>query len=153
MTTVNSSSDMALRDERGRFVKGSVGNPKGRPVGASCRALRMARQAAEDVALPVLIEAAKGGDLDACRVLVGYGLPRQKPVSIPEPVSLPDTENLSDLIQALLKLVAAGEVSTSAAGEIATIIAAASKVDEVTQLREQVERLKNLLDARREAKK
>lgn len=147
------SPDLARRDAQGRFVPGSIGNPKGRPAGASCRALRMARQAAEEVALPVLIEAARNGNLDACRVLVGYGLPRQRPVTLPEPVDLPDTGTLSDQIQALLRLVAAGEVSPSAATEISGIIATAARVDEVTELREQVESLKRLLDSRKDKKR
>ncbi len=147
------SPDLARRDAQGRFVAGSIGNPKGRPVGQTCRVLRMARQAAEEVALPALIEAAKTGDLDACRVLVGYGLPRQRPVTIPEPVALPETGNLSEQIQALLRLVSAGEVSPAAANEIAGIIATAAKVDEVTELREQVEALKRVLDARKDGKR
>ncbi len=113
----------------------------------------MARQAAEEVAIPKLVEAAKGGDLDACRVLVAYGLPRQRPVAIPEPVALPETGNLSEQMQALLRLVSAGEVSPAAANEIAGIIAAAAKVDEVTQLREQVESLKRVLNARKDGKR
>ena len=102
----------------------------------------MARQAAEEVAIPKLVEAAKGGDLDACRVLVAYGLPRQRPVAIPEPVALPETGNLSEQMQALLRLVSAGEVSPAAA-----------KVDEVTELREQVESLKRVLNARKDGKR
>ncbi len=113
----------------------------------------MARQAAEEVAIPKLLEAAKEGDLDACRVLVAYGLPRQRPVTIPEPVSLPDAGNLSEKIQALLRLVSTGEVSPAAANEIAGIITTAAKVDEVTQLREQVEALKRVLDARKDGKR
>lgn len=73
----------AARDAKGRFLKGTSGNPAGRQPGATCRALRLARDAAEEVALPALIEAARSGDLDACKTLIAYGLPRQRPVSIP----------------------------------------------------------------------
>ena len=115
--------------------------------------MRLARDAAEEVALPALIEAARGGDLEACKALIAYGLPRQRPVSIPEPVDLPEIGDLSEQMTALLRLMARGEVSTTTAGEVAAIIATAAKVDEVTQLREQVEALKRLLDNREERKR
>lgn len=54
---------------------------------------------------------------------------------------------------ALLRLVARGEVSATAAGEVAALISTAAKVDEVTELREQVESLKRLLHSREERKK
>ena len=141
------------RDAKGRFLKGTSGNPAGRQPGATCRALRLARDAAEEVALPALIEAARSGDLDACKALIAYGLPRQRPVSIPEPVDLPEEGGLSGQMAALLRLVARGEVSATAAGEVAALISTAAKVDEVTELREQVESLKRLLHSREVRKK
>lgn len=143
----------AARDAKGRFLKGTSGNPAGRQPGATCRALRLARDAAEEVALPALIEAARSGDLDACKTLIAYGLPRQRPVSIPEPVDLPEEGGLSGQMAALLRLVARGEVSATAAGEVGALISTAAKVDEVTELREQVESLKRLLHSREERKK
>lgn len=148
-----STSDQAARDARGRFLKGRSGNPAGRSQGATCNALRMAREAAETVALPVLIEAAKAGDLDACKTLIAYGLPRQRPVTVPEPISLPVEGSLADQARALVALVARGEVSTATAGEVADVLQKAAKVDEVTQLREQVEALRRLLDNREEQKR
>lgn len=142
----------AARDAKGRFLKGTSGNPAGRQQGATCRALRLARDAAEEVALPALIEAARGGDLDACKTLIAYGLPRQRPVSIPEPVDLPEEGGLSEQMTALLRLVARGEVSTTAAGEVAALISTAAKVNEVTELRAQVENLKRVMGMRKERK-
>lgn len=115
-TTCKNTPQQAARDVKGRFLKGASGNPAGRQPGATCRALRLARDAAEEVALPALIEAARSGDLDACKALIAYGLPRQRPVSLPEPIDLPEEGDLSEQMNALLRLVARGEVSTTAAG-------------------------------------
>lgn len=46
----------------------------------------MAREWAETKGLPLLMKAAEEGDLDATRLLVTLAVPRQKPVSLPEPV-------------------------------------------------------------------
>ena len=75
------------RDSKGRWRPGRSGNPAGPKPGASCRALLMARDWAEAKGLPLLMEAAEGGDMDAVRLLVQLGMPRTKAVSIP--VALP----------------------------------------------------------------
>lgn len=132
------------RNSNGRFALGNAGGP-GRPAGASCRALLMAREAAEHTALPMLIEAAQDGDWEAAKILLAYGLPRQKPVAIPEAVPLPDG-SLTEKMSALLAGVAQGSVSASLAGEVASLIATAAKVDEVEQLTARVEELLERLD-------
>ena len=152
-TTCKNTPQQAARDVKGRFLKGASGNPAGRQPGSSSRALRLAQDAADEVALPPLIEAARSGDLDACKALIAYGLPRQRPVSLPEPSDLPEEGDLSEQMNTLLRLVARGEVSTTAAGEVAALISTAAKVDEVTELREQVESLKRLLHSREDRKK
>lgn len=151
--TCKSTSQQAARDAKGRFLKGTSGNPAGKRQGLTCRALRMAREAVENVALPALIEAAKAGDLDACKTLIAYGLPRQKPVSLAEPVALPDGASLADQMRELVRQVARGEVSATAAGEVADIIATAAKVEEVTELRDHVENLQRVLEQRKENQK
>ena len=75
------------RDAKGRWKAGQSGNPSGPKPGASCRALLMAREWAEKKGLPLLMEAAEGGDMDAIKLLVQLGVPRTKAVSIP--VALP----------------------------------------------------------------
>ena len=76
----------AKRDSKGRWKPGKSGNPAGPKPGASCRALLMARDWAEAKGLPLLMEAAEGGDMDALRLLVQLGMPRTKAVSIPQPL-------------------------------------------------------------------
>ena len=74
----------AKRDSKGRWKPGRSGNPAGPKPGASCRALLMARDWAEAKGLPLLMEAAEGGDMDAVRRLVQLGMPRTKAISLPQ---------------------------------------------------------------------
>ena len=137
------------RDRNGRFLPGTSGNLAGRPKGSTCHALRMAREAAEEVALPALIEAAKGGDMEACKVLVSYGLPRQKPVMLPSPVELPETGDLAEMAKGIFRMLKEGQIGVDVAGDLVSMLGTAARVEEVTELREQVENLKRLLNARR----
>lgn len=133
------------RDDKGKFLKGSSGNPSGRPTGASCRALKTARNAVESIALPMVITACENGSLEACKILLCYGLPCQRPVSIPEVVTVSESHDLSIQIKQLLHSIYCGEISSTVASEIAGVISMAAKVEEVTVLREQVESLKRVL--------
>ena len=112
----------------------------------------MARDAAETIALPMIIEAARNGDMFAARILVQLGLPKQRPVAVAEAFPL-QGETLTDKAASLIELVATGEVSSQTGGEVVGMLATAAKIEEVEQLRDQVERLKALLDERKEKKK
>lgn len=72
----------AGRDSGGRFAPGCHGGP-GRPKGSSNSLLVQARQWVEARGLPMMIEAAEGGDMDAARLLVTLAMPKVKPVAPP----------------------------------------------------------------------
>lgn len=112
----------------------------------------MAREAAMNVGLPKLIEAAEAGDLFAARSLVQLGLPKPKPASEPEPFTLVG-DTLTDKAASMIELVSTGVVTSATGGEVVAMLATAAKIEEVEQLREQVERLKVLLGERKEKQK
>ena len=128
-----------------QFQPGQSGNPNGRPRGAVSQVLRMAREAAVNVGLPRIIDAANGGDLFACRTLVQLGLPKLRPISEPEAVPL-EGETLTAKASALIDLVASGEVSSQVGNEVVGILATAARIDEVEQLRAQVEKLQEAIE-------
>ena len=131
-----------------RFQKGKSGNPSGRPPGSVNNSLRMLRDAAEAI-LPNLIERAKDGDLEVQKLILDRGIPRLRAVSMPEALALPDG-TLTDQAKALVALIAAGDLSTTVAAEIAGIITASARVEEVDQLRDELKALRALLEGRRE---
>lgn len=131
-----------------RFQKGQSGNPGGRPSGSVNKSLRMLRDAAEAI-LPSLIAKAKDGDLEAQKLILDRGIPRLRAVSMPEAMALPDG-TLTDQAKALVALIAEGNLSTTVAAEIAGIITASARVEEVDQLRDELKALRALLEGRRE---
>ena len=131
-----------------RFQKGQSGNPGGRPSGSVNKSLRMLRDAAEAI-LPSLIAKAKDGDLEAQKLILDRGIPRLRAVSMPEAMALPDG-TLTDQAKALVALIAEGNLSTTVAAEIAGIITASARVEEVDQLRDELKTLRALLEGRRE---
>ena len=131
-----------------RFQKGQSGNPGGRPPGSVNKSLRILRDAAETI-LPDLIERAKSGDLEAQKLILDRGIPRLRAVSMPEALALPDG-TLTDQAKALVALIAEGNLSTTVAAEIAGIITASARVEEVDQLRDELKTLRALLEGRSE---
>ena len=130
------------------FKKGESGNPAGRPRGSVNKNLRLLRDAAEAI-LPDLIERAKSGDLEAQKLILDRGIPRLRAVSMPEALALPGG-TLTDQAKALVALIAEGNLSTTVAAEIAGIITASARVEEVDQLRDELRALRALLEGRRE---
>ena len=131
-----------------RFQKGQSGNPGGRPPGSVNKSLRLLRDAAEAI-LPSLIERAKDGDLEVQKLILDRGIPRLRAVSMPEALALPEG-TLTDQAKALVALIAEGNLSTTVAAEIAGIITASARVEEVDQLRDELKTLRALLEGRSE---
>jgi hypothetical protein len=130
------------------FKKGESGNPAGRPRGSVNKNLQMLRDAASAI-LPDLIKRAKSGDLEAQKLILDRGIPRLRAVSMPE--ALPLLEGtLTDQAKALVALIAEGNLSTTVAAEIAGIITASARVEEVDQLRDELKALQALLESRHE---
>ena len=125
------------RDARGRWKPGQSGNPAGPKPGASCRALLMARDWAEAKGLPLLMEAAEGGDMDAVRLLVQLGMPRTKAVSIPQPLpSSPD---------GVLDAMASGALDADTASTAMGAHLTAAKIKEMADLETRIQALERAL--------
>ena len=141
--------DDPCRDRTGRFLPGHSGNPKGRPSGACCSALRQAQEWAAAEGVPMLIEQARGGDMDAVKTLVGL-LPRQKPVSLPEP--LPDgagassSAGLAEQARAVLAAALSGELGPDAAAGHMALLGQMTKIEENSELRARIEALERAIN-------
>ena len=118
------------RDSRGRWKAGQSGNPSGPKPGASCRALLMAREWAEEKGLPLLMEAAESGDMDALRALVALGIPKQKPVSLPS--ALPGGPD------GVLAALEAGTIAPDEAKVVMDVHLGRAKIREVEELEQRL---------------
>ena len=130
-----------------KFKPGESGNPSGRPKGSPNRQLAELREAADKV-FPLVVQRALDGDAEAQRLILDRALPRMKAVTPSEVFNLPEGD-LLDQIQALLRQVANGELSPTVATEVVGMVATAAKVEEIDQLRNEVNGLKRLLEGRK----
>lgn len=131
-----------------RFKPGQSGNPAGRAKGSVNRQLSALREAADKV-LPLVVEKALAGDADAQRLILDRALPRVKAVTPAEAFTLPEGDLLAQ-VQAVLRQVADGELSPTAAAEVVGMVATAAKVEEIDVLRNEINSLKRVLDKRKE---
>ena len=125
------------RDAKGRWKPGQSGNPTGPKPGASCRALLMAREWAEEKGLPLLMEAAESGDMDAIKLLVQLGMPRTKAVSIPQ--QLPSSP------AGVLDAMASGELDADTASTAMGAHLTAAKIKELADLEARIQALESAL--------
>jgi hypothetical protein len=115
-------------NQGGRFQPGQSGNPAGKPRGARHKTTLLAEKLMQDDADGVVkrvIEAAKGGDMTAARIVLDRIAParRDSPVTI----ALPKIESAADAAKAMaaiLAAVASGAVTPSEADQVAKIVAA-----------------------------
>ena len=136
-TSCHGTEQQDARDAKGRWKPGQSGNPTGPKPGASCRALLMAREWAEEKGLPLLMEAAESGDMDAIKLLVQLGMPRTKAVSIPQP--LPSSP------AGVLDAMASGELDADTASTAMGAHLTAAKIKELADLEARIQALETAL--------
>mgnify|MGYP003673427742 CR=1 FL=1 len=105
-----------MRDENGRFLPGSTGNPNGRAKGvrnATTMAIeKLLDGEAENIGRKA-IELALGGDIQALRLCLDRIVPPRKERACP-PVDLPkinDTKDVLEAISRITELLASGELT------------------------------------------
>jgi hypothetical protein len=125
--------------QRGRpFRKGRSGNPSGKPAGTRHRATQLAEKLLSDDIEGVVrsvVNAAKGGDMTAARLVLERILPVRK--GKPVIFEIPMITKPSDVITAtgsLLEAMASGKLSPEEASAAASVIEAHRRVIETADL-------------------
>ena len=138
---VKSKPNQVPRDTKGRFRAGVSGNPSGRPPGAANKLLTLAREGALEL-WPSVMQAARGGEIEAVKLVMNAGMPKIKPVAETEPLpSFPAGGNLAEQAQEVVRAVAAGELSTDSAAALMGMLGTAVRVIEATELAERLDAL------------
>jgi hypothetical protein len=106
-----------------KWQKGSSGNPRGRPLGTNeigkLRAA-LARHVPEIVA--AMVEAAKGGDVGAAKLILERAIPALRSEELP--VSLEGfAGNRTQLTSAVVQAIADGKLDTSRGGRLIALLA------------------------------
>lgn len=145
--TCKSREKQEGRDSRGRFVSGQSGNASGRPKGATCNALRQAREAAEKYALPLIVEAVQGGDIKAAIALIAYGLPKHKPMVEVGPVEFCEGATLTEKAETVLQAVSSGAISGDAGKLYMEMLAAVASMKQTDELEARLCAIEKKLEA------
>lgn len=134
----DSTKEQAGRDKGGRWEKGASGNPGGRSSKAA--ELRRVLESGADGAVKTIMEAAKGGDMAACRLILDRVVPPSKPVYQPVSFELDDSD-LPAAARSVIKAIAAGELPADQGKMILDGLANMVKIIEITELAQRVAEL------------
>ena len=118
-----------------RWKPGQTGNPKGRPPGQS-EITRLRASLAGDVPeiLAGLVMAAKGGDVQAARLILERILPPVKAVEQAVALQLPEGGTLTAQGRAVLSAVAGGDLAPSQGAALLGAIGTLARVTEIDEL-------------------
>jgi len=118
-----------------QWQPGQTGNPKGRPPGQS-EITRLRASLAGDVPeiLAGLVLAAKGGDVQAARLILERILPPVKAVEQVVALQLPEGGTLTAKAFAVLSAAAVGELAPGQAAQLIAALGTLAKISEVDEL-------------------
>lgn len=127
--------------KRGRWKAGESGNPRGRPPGAGEVAkLRASIAGYVPEIIGQLVEAAKGGDVQAARLLLERVLPPMKSTELAVPLALPDG-SLTEQGRAVLAAVSVGDLAPGQGAQLLAAIGGLARVIEIDELTDRIEKL------------
>ena len=130
-----------MRDDKGRWVKGASGNPTGQPSRAA-ELRRLLAEGADEVAAQVL-EAAKGGDMHACRLVLERLVPAVRPAHQPVRFDLDGDAPLADQARQILSAAADGELPTDQAKALLDALAGMVRIVELDEIQRRLDALED----------
>lgn len=146
--TENSGSNQS-----GRFQPGQSGNPAGKPKGARHKTTVLAEKLMQDDAEAIVkkvVEAARGGDLVAARLVLDRIAParRDGPVRFELP-KIETAAEASKAMGAVLEAVAAGDITPGEASEVGKIVEGFVRTLEANEFEARLRALEEKTDAQR----
>jgi len=133
------------RDGKGRWRKGSSGNTRGRP--GQIKALREKLAGGSEEVAAVVLDAARSGDMQACRLILERMIPAVKSVAEPVQFALDDSD-LPASARSILRAVASGEIPPDQGKALIDSVVSMARVIEVAELEQQLTELRELLEGR-----
>lgn len=137
---------MTTTKKQGRWKAGESGNPKGRPAGVS-KVQELREELAKD--LPKIIEklreAAKGGDMQAARLILERVLPAMKPIEQPANLQLNSEGTMTEQGRSVLSAVALGQISPTQGSQLLGAIGNLARVSEVDELAKRLDAMEKLI--------
>jgi hypothetical protein len=132
-----------------QWKPGQTGNPKGRPPGQS-EVTRLRASLAGDVPdiLAGLVLAAKGGDVQAARLILERILAPVKAIEQAVELQLPADGTLTAKASAVLSAAAAGDLAPGQAAQLIAALGTLAKIHEVDELAARITTLEEKQNAK-----
>ena len=133
----------AAGKQRGKpFERGKSGNPHGKAKGTRARATILGEKILLDDAdaiVRAVVDAAKGGDMQAARLCVERLIPvrRSRPVIFPLP-ALETADDVGKAFSAIVAAMARGELTPDEAGAVAAVVELRRKAIETSELEKRI---------------
>lgn len=125
-----------------RFKPGQSGNPNGRTPGhGDVAKLRQSLSTHIPEIIDQVVKAARGGDLQAARLILERIIPTVKPVELPVALQLPTDGSLTDQGRAVIAAVSEGELSPANGAQLVTAIGTLARVAEIDELSARITKL------------
>lgn len=125
-----------------RWQPGQTGNPNGRPRGSGEVArLREAISVHVPKIIEQLVEQAKGGDLQASRLLLERVFPPVKASEQPVELDLGESDSLTSKANAILHAAANGHLAPSQAAQLISAVGSVAKIVEIDELEARISKL------------
>lgn len=123
-----------------KFKPGQSGNPAGRPKDKTPATL-LRKAIADDMPDVVrkLVELAKGGDVQAAKVLLDRICPPLRPQTMP--IALPVNGTLAERGNEIIKATMAGAIPPDIGSQLITALAHQAKIVEIDELTKRIEAL------------
>jgi len=125
-----------------RFKPGQSGNPSGRTPGhGEIAKLRQMLSVHVPEIIEQVIAAAKGGDLQAARLVLEKVIPSVKPMELPVALQLPTGGSLTEQGRAVIAAVSEGELSPANGAQLIAAIGGLARVAEIDELSARIAKL------------
>jgi hypothetical protein len=133
---------MTTQKQDTRFKPGQSGNPNGRTPGhGEVAKLRQSLSTHIPEIIDQVVTAARGGDLQAARLILERVIPTVKPMESPVALQLPSGGSLTDQGRAVIAAVSEGELSPANGAQLVTAIGTLARVAEFDELSARITKL------------
>ena len=125
-----------------KFKSGESGNPNGRPKDKT-PAVLLRKSIVDDMPeiIRTLVDLAKGGDVQAAKVLLDRCCPTLKPQALP--ISLPVNGSLAEQGNEIIKATMAGQIPPDVGSQLITALSSQGKLVELEELTKRIEVLED----------